>query len=454
VLARVAGIVPLVAAAVPPVLVALTVARQGLTTPFMDEWTLAPFVTLMFEGNLHPSALWMQNNEHRPVVPRLVMLALARATRWDLRAELVANLAVALVSFALLVDLVRRTLRPFAPALVPWVILTTSLLTFSFAQWQNWTWGWQLTIFLNVAATITAARVLATWRGGWGGTMLMFASASVAALSFASGLVLVGLLPLFVLAAPDAGPARRRMLHALVLGIAAGGLLALYLTGLVRPPEQPAPMSPMTDVSRFARWVLAHIGSTFALADGRRAVRWGAVGVGLLFGGASLWLWSPRHRRALLPWLLLGAYAACNAVMIGIGRVRAGDSAALMSRYVTLSALLWTSATVMATLAVTQLGRDRRAGAVFGCLAALLAALAAPGYATSWETGVRQNAARLRSARAGAVCLARLDTAPDPCLRRICWNPGLARAWATNLRRLGLGPYRDAARADTSGPTR
>jgi hypothetical protein len=156
-------LLPLLAAFVPPYLVARSVARYGVDVPVWDQWQFAGLVADAAEGRVDAGAFLAQHNEHRLVVPRLAMLALATASGWDVRWELAANLVVAGLTLLLLVVLLRDTVGRRMPVAVPVLVLVASCITFSPSQWENWMWGWQLQIYLAAFVAVTIAFVC---RGG------------------------------------------------------------------------------------------------------------------------------------------------------------------------------------------------------------------------------------------------------------------------------------------------
>jgi hypothetical protein len=437
-------VAPLVAALVPPALIGAAVARLGVNVPLVDQWGFGPVVADAFRGQLDPRALWVPNNEHRMVLPGLVMLALVPLTRWDVRYEMALNVLAAIGILGLLTAMIRRTVRPFAPAAVPWLVLAASLFTFSMAQWQNWTWGWQLAIFMNVLAACGVAWGLA---GPLANAPLALAAIAVGgALSFASGLLLLGLAPLGLLLVPSRDHGIRRLRGAAMCGIVCVALGALHVYGLRPAPGQPRPVSPLDAPLAMGRYVVAYLGASLAPWDHHTlAVRWGAAGViTLVLGSAGLWITSPRHRAALVPWLVLALYAALSGCMTAVGRLGAGSGTAVLSRYITISTVFWTSTIVVTTLAIAELlarvrGRIVR-GLVLGA-ALVVTLLAARAYRHAWSLGESAMRRRNVAASRGLACLRHLDLAPDGCLERICWDANVLRRFAQPLREQRLGPF-------------
>jgi hypothetical protein len=420
--------VALCLAAIPPLAVAHRVWLTAVDLPTWDAWQFAPAVADLFEGRSDPRDLWAQHNEHRLVVPRALMLGLARVSAWDVRWEQAANVVVALGQLALLAALLRRTVAPAAPRAVPWLVAGASALIFALGAWQNWSWGWQLQIFVNAAAACGTALALAAWRGRWWQTAVLQALSTTAALSFANGLALPLLVPLALLVAPAAVPRRTRIAHAIVAAGAGVAVAAAYLAGFERPPPLPQATSTHVTPLNVARHALGFLGSPFAADD---VVAAGVIGAGGLVAvaTATLWLWRDGRelRAALLPWALLETYAVASALVTAIGRVGFGVAQALQSRYVTISSLFWLGAAPTLTLAAARWLRTAsptpaqtlRAGLAAGVALGVLAA----GWWTAWEAGaaaMHQHAQRMRRAR---PCVRHFTEAPDDCFVHVHWDP-------------------------------
>jgi hypothetical protein len=437
--------VALCLAAVPPLAVAHQVWLTAVDLPTWDAWELAPAVADMVEGRFDPRTLWAPHNGHRPVVPRLLMLGLARVSAWDVRWEQAANLVVALGQLALVAALLQRTVAPAAPRAVPWLVAAASALIFTLEAWQNWSWGWQLQIFLNAAAACATALALAAWRGRWRQTVLVQALATTAALSFANGVALPLLVPLALLVAPVTLPYRTRFAHVAVAAVAGTALAAAYLVGF-EPPPRHAQMDPELETPlNTARYALAYLGSPFASTDAAA----GVIGAGGLAAVITvtlrLWRYAPEQRGALLPWALLGTYGVASALVTALGRVGFGVAQALDSRYVTISSLFWLGAAPTITLAAAHWLRTAVPTPLhtlrFGLVAGGVLGILAGGWWTGWETGapaMQRHARRMRGAR---PCVRHFAEAPDRCFAHVHWNPRQLRQLAGRLAALDVGPY-------------
>jgi len=436
----------LVASGIPPLLIAVTVANYGLNFPIQDQWEFVKLLDKAATGQLGFKDFWEQHNEHRLILPRVVMLALARTTQWDIRYELAANVVVALCTLGMLSLLIERTVRSVAPWTTSWLILATSLLTFSLVQWENWLWGWQLQIFMNVLAAVVTVWALARWDTHWWGLAIAFLAAMASAFSFATGLILLVLIPFGLLIGPrcdnSAGYLRR-----IALIIAGGaGTGALYLHGFRYPGHAPAPSFLFSHPLLYGGYVLTYIGSSLGAWSIPVSAIWGAMGL-VTFAWCGAWLWTrvPAYRRALMPWVLLGLYGISSGFMTGIGRIGFGVEQALSSRYVTISSLFWVSLAVIVVLAIAHLVHNATIaqGRVLTVVAVAvsLIMLAGVSYGVSSIraiTVLRTTSSELF--RAGE-CLSYYDKVPDECLHALYPSVTILRERAHRLQELAVGPF-------------
>lgn len=446
---RALGALLLVAALVPPVLVARDVARWSVDVPVWDQWQFADLYADVAEGRFDASALWAQHNEHRLVVPRIAMLALATASGWNVRWEIAANLVVAGLTLVLLGVLLRDTVGRRAPAAVPALLVVASCLTFSLSQWENWMWGWQLQIFLAAFCATAIAVVLSRWRGGAGGVVAMALLGWAGALCFASGAAMLVLVPAAILLHPLPRSRARRVVDAAVaLGFGLA-LLAAYLHGYVRPGHHPPPLEILAEPRPYLEYVTAYLGSSLGLYDVWAAIGWGTFALAFLAiaGGA---LAATGDWPVLAPWAFLAANAIGSAAVTGIGRGRFGALQALVSRYVTISVPVWLCVAVVVALLVARALRcdDRRAPAALAAVAvaAGLATLAAQGWLRTWDVGARAMVVQHGELIENRECLMDVARAPEACVARLFGDTRLVRAAAARLQALGLGVFRPAAR--------
>src|ERR1035438_4142148 len=143
------------------------VVQYAVVVPYLDQWELVPLLEKTYHGNLTFSDLWAQHNEHRLIFPQIIMLLLARLTRWNIHYELAVNIILALGIFTVFLHQVKITGRKLGLAGLPGAIPAVSLIVFSISQYQNWLWGWQLQMLLNLLAVVVGIVLLANDTFRW-----------------------------------------------------------------------------------------------------------------------------------------------------------------------------------------------------------------------------------------------------------------------------------------------
>src|SRR5437588_13026825 len=75
--------------AAPPLLIGFLILRDGVDTPFWDEWDgTAPLFEKMAAGTLGFADFFAQHNEHRFIFPRLIFFGRGRLTHCNIPTEL------------------------------------------------------------------------------------------------------------------------------------------------------------------------------------------------------------------------------------------------------------------------------------------------------------------------------------------------------------------------------
>lgn len=316
------------------------IARDGRNIPFEEDWLMVGPMT-GHESDL-PTWLWSQNSEHRLPLPRLVNLALLRATddfRWTMVFDTLAVGAVA-AAMILLARRLRGGRTSLADAFFP-------LLLLHLGNWDNLVWAWQIQFVLpTVLACVLLLAIVARptppagWRAGLGALALIGLP-----LSGANGLVFAPTLAAWLAYAAlgrrrDPATARRagEWLPAAAAALAVVLCVAYFVGYEASPWNQPSPGLGAT---------LATTGKFLALGLGPAAAKgWipcGAVAVALFLVALGLLVTAYRRDRderlRILGLLAFFAAAAVLALAIGWGRAgRAAATGRMPTRYVLLAA--------------------------------------------------------------------------------------------------------------------
>jgi hypothetical protein len=216
-------------------------ARFPRNIPFSEDWLLVPPLTGN-EFNLL-SWLWTQNNEHRIPFPRLILLALLKATHGDFRAGMFFNVLILGILASVMILVVRRIRggrTRFADAFFPIALL-------HLGNWENMFWSWQLT---QVIPTVLACVILLTLVGNQpfsslGAAVAAGVSLILLPLSGANGLIFVPLLAPWLgycgfrhwrlaLAKGERQSSGRFLIGAALVALS---LTGLYFVGYENPPH-------------------------------------------------------------------------------------------------------------------------------------------------------------------------------------------------------------------------
>jgi len=376
-------------AALPLALLLAKVYQHGLAFPYWDAWHFLEYLSRAREGNLGLSDLWAQHNEHRPLFPRLWMLALALASGWDVRLELASSIGLAGLTLGLLFWMARQTLGAVAWALLP----VLSAVIFSWTQMENWVWGWQLQIFLCVAAVAGMAAVFASGLSPVARVAGAALLGLVAMYSFASGLLVwVAFVPaLMALPVERRAKAVLGLLWCAVAVVATLGYFAGYRSPEVSPSLWTVARDPLGVLGYFVVLLGGPVSALFTQPAwhgvGVRVPVWAfgpglALLVVLVFSVARL-ARSKRLDAAHAPWISLALLALGAAAVVAAGRAGLGLEQALTSRYITLTNLGWIAGGV---LLLAALAPQLEARLVVGmALGGLLVAFAALGTSRYYE---------------------------------------------------------------------
>jgi hypothetical protein len=336
--------------------VIFVVARYAVPVPFMDQWEFVPFLGKYYGGELTLADVWAQHNEHRIFFPRLIMLGLARLTHWNIAWEFAVSIILAIGIFAVVAWQIRRTASELGTDRLKWAIPVASLVIFSVCQFENWLWGWQLQMLLEMLAVWGAVVLLSRPSFRWSAFAAAAALGIVASYSFANG-VLVWPLGTALLLAVKAG--RKDRAAALASWLLLGALtLWWYFQDYQKPPQHPSLRIFFQHPRDSACYILTYLGNVCAqygnggiVPDDVYAIIFGLAGPAIL--AWAIWT-ILRHRiadaRTLFPYLAMAAYPCGCALLTAVGRSGFGSHQAMISRYCTMTAPLWIALSVLLLL--------------------------------------------------------------------------------------------------------
>jgi hypothetical protein len=316
-------------------LAALPLSQSGV--PFYDEWDEVTARDIAHN-------LLAQHNEHRIFVPRLVFLADKILFSGTNIFNLTVIVGSQLVLAALLIGLMAKAKLDSRG----WMMGLVLASLFSSYQYQNFFWGHTLGLVLvNLLAAVSFV-IVAYGDRTWRATLLAAAFGILAALSLASGMLVLCILP--ALAAVLGYRSRQIALLAVIPVVA----VFLYLIGYKFPEHHSYSAGAISNLPRVAAYALVYLGAPIAqlIASAAipippRAQLYLAAGIGLLAvlatGCCGYWAFRNRQRLAPAHWVLLAlvAFTSAGAAMTAIGRYTFPLDQAASSRYGAPVLLFW-----------------------------------------------------------------------------------------------------------------
>ncbi|HUB93406.1 MAG TPA: hypothetical protein VMB52_02790 [Verrucomicrobiae bacterium] len=329
--------------------VLLLILGFGQNVPFWDEWELVPIFQHLHAGHFYWHDFWQQHNEHRIVLPTLILVGLAYLTHWNIQTECVLSLLVATASFWILRDTILMTFGSGKHRMTFYLLLLIALIWFSPVQVENWLWGWQLEWFLNVLGVVLVIYGVAKLLRG--ATTIQYlpiilCGGVMAQYSLGNGTLIW---PLIVLTLWYIRVSIWQTFSVLTVGSITTALYYVHYAsvGTDVVSRRLAEAHPLT----WSRYVLMYLGRPVSFLS-KPASLLGFV-LAATFLALAVYLLSRKRElfRQGLPWLILGSYTLGSALITGIARLDFGVSEALSSRYTTISSLLLISLILLGWLA-------------------------------------------------------------------------------------------------------
>ncbi len=124
----------------------------GVNTIWGDQWADVQVIHHLYSGTLSLGTLWAQHNEERNFFSNLVVVLLAETTHFNVVVEMYVSAVLLTCSIGILIITHRLRSRS-----TPWILyLPVALLMFSFVQFGDTLWGFQVAWFFVVIGLTTA----------------------------------------------------------------------------------------------------------------------------------------------------------------------------------------------------------------------------------------------------------------------------------------------------------
>jgi hypothetical protein len=353
-----------------PLAAVMMVATYGVDLPLWDGWSQVPLMDKLFGDEPIPFAeLWEPYFDHRIFFPRLIFLALAAASRWDVRWEMWFELIVWSLTFAVVARATSRDIASVGRS-ANWAIPVLSVFHFSLRQADNFLSGHALALVFVASLIVLGFVLLTRERLGTVELILAILTGVVATFSFSSGLIFWPLGGLIL--------AARRASRRFMVAFGVVGALAwlVYFNGRELAPQTNPWLNvsyvkadPARSLSRpleCVEYALAFLGSPVG-PHGAGARIYAVAGLAAVAALAWFLAGTARAgcpRQALLP-AAIALFAGASALMAAIARSGpSGVDQAISSRYVTFAVLLYEGLVIGVFVAPPASARGKRAAAL------------------------------------------------------------------------------------------
>jgi len=417
----------------PAALGVLYVRAFGVSVVYFDAWSMVRLFDKWSSGTLGLVDLLDQHNEHRMFFAKGFELLLAGITRYDNVIEMYVIQACFLATLVILLLAFRDSVRAWLFVFVP-----VAFLVFSFRQYENMLFGFQINFAFTQTFGVLALLLLYVL-GRRRFKKLAFAgalgSATIASFSTAQGLFVwpAGLLQLFF------GPLEKRTKGILIAvwGLVGSAEWIGYFFDYSSPGgDRPSLLYALYHPLVGAEYFLNLLGSSLfwrensAFVGGLLLICLALVSLFLIYRNRGLGEYSF--------WISVLLYSFLILASITLGRSGVfGALQAMAPRYTTFSILAVASIYVM--LAKTALEqRSRTAIVLLSALAGIVLLSAAVSYSEGVEAGNKERVARERA----AFVLSTYESQPDEALTESL-NPRarVVRERAPVLQKLGYNVF-------------
>jgi hypothetical protein len=353
-----APIIGVVLALLPIIQIGVYLRGYLVNLPWWDEYDVSVIIAeKTATGTLTPHDLLLQQNEHIIVFTNLITAFSTHFLHWYVPLGSWISFGLAIINLAILMDLFRRDCPQAFPIAAP----LFSLLSFSVRQIINWQLAFQSEWFFVIMWLLLALWVLKTRPQSWPPVIAAAALALLATFTFTLGLLLWGLLP----AAFGLMGYRRRRYYVFWVVAAVVGCGAYSIVHVPNLPQITFDPILLTSYS------LIVLGSPMTWADAATAILLAVFAAAILVANL-IYL---RHRlplARLAVWITLALFALAAAFTNAIAGALIWQNVypvqPFLSRYVSVSLLLWIAAIATILMSFVSLAQQEQAGSGEGFL--------------------------------------------------------------------------------------
>jgi hypothetical protein len=426
----------------PALVLGALVLKYSVNVPAWDEWAIGATLVKAFEGQLTFNDLIAQHNESRYLFPRLIYIAFAYITKWNIRYVICFSVLLSCIISLNLFFLSLKTLANKAQVL--FTLFLSNLLIFSTMQFESWHSGLMLPNYITIAS-ITGCLALSYANLNILPKLLLCSVLStVSTFSFANGILCWVVFPPVILLVHPFRSHKEKIW--LTFGCLFGFLLTvvIYFYNYTKPGGHPGFLLALEQPLGALQYFFIFIGASLGYGELSASTTVGIILI-FLFFLSLFYILTTRKNQVLVyqasGWTFLGIYAFLTSLITTSGRFGFGVEQALYtSRYTTHSIYLPIALIYLITIIINNLSQkySKSKSILSGCVMLLLivfTALHTLSYTYGYEHMLIFGQERLRN----KACLLWINLIPEKCLTKYV-NPALGylSKTANDLNKLGF----------------
>ncbi|MEB3339845.1 hypothetical protein [Okeania sp.] len=128
----------------------------SVNVPYWDQWRLTSIFERVAEGNATFFDFFTVHGHHRILIPKLIITALAFATKWNTQAEIICSVIFVIITFFTIYKIAEIQFKSQNQNILHIANILSCLFLFSLVQHQNWLWGFTIFWFLTNLCLIVA----------------------------------------------------------------------------------------------------------------------------------------------------------------------------------------------------------------------------------------------------------------------------------------------------------
>lgn len=343
---------------IPVLLLLWLVDKFTVNVPFWDQWQTS--IDLFFnisQGKIIFNDFFLLQNEHRLFFPRIIFVILAFASKWNIKIEVFFNIFLGILIFLLLYKISDFNRKNTNDRLFHITNILICYLTFSYSQWENWLWGFQIALFLINVCLIGAIFVITCLPNISLNKRIAIAAilCFIASFSSAHGLLTwLALVPAIIFTKDNLKDKIKITAIWMGLFLISG---FIYSIGYVKPGGHPS-------LSFLLQSPLAGFNYFFSLLGSPLLAININPNISIFIGMIIFVMWIiinlytyQNHKKAFIqnfiPWFSLGLFVILFDCVTTVGRVGFGLPQSLSSRYTTIGVLLIISLVQISRLFLT-----------------------------------------------------------------------------------------------------